>query len=102
VLTAEMLKSYKEWLAFLALYTAYLLFGAYVLMAIESPLEDVRIRNMETARRLIYGQSANGKQFQNFQFFDFFKLKIFQIFDFFKLKIFQIFGFFKFLNFLNF
>jgi hypothetical protein len=67
--------SYNQWLALLAWFTAYLLFGAAVLWAIESPLEDERIRTMETIRRLIYGQSANGKQFQNFQFFDFFKLK---------------------------
>ena len=58
--------SYNQWLALLAVFTAYLLFGGVVFMAVESPLEDVRIGNTETIRRLIYGQSANQTIFLNF------------------------------------
>ena len=47
--------SWKEWLALLAVFLMYLVFGGLVFMALESPAEDLRTEELGDLRLVIYG-----------------------------------------------
>lgn len=47
--------SWKQWLALLALFSLYLLFGGVIFMVIESPGEQLRLQELDALRNIIYG-----------------------------------------------
>lgn len=47
--------SFGQWLALLALFVAYLVFGGAVFMVVESPHEETHLEELDGIRQLVYG-----------------------------------------------
>lgn len=47
--------SWKQWLALLLLFLAYLVIGGIIFMFIESPEEEFRLNELHSLREVIYG-----------------------------------------------